>query len=61
MKTMYDCTINELRESGYAVVIFTPSELDGADPVKVEDGLVEAAWDIIKVNTAWEQHNLKKV
>ena len=51
---MYECTINELRESGYAVVIFAPSELDGADPVKVEDGLIEAGWDIV-------QANLKKV
>lgn len=50
MKTMYEMTINELRESGYAVVIFTPSELNGANPEKVEDSLIETAWDIIKIH-----------
>ena len=50
MKTMYEMTINELRESGYAVVIFTPSELNGANPEKVEDSLIETAWDIISIN-----------
>jgi hypothetical protein len=50
MKSMYELTIQELREAGYAVVIFTPSELEGADPQKVEDSLVETAWDIIKIH-----------
>lgn len=48
---MYEMTVNELRESGYAVVLFTPSELDGANPVKVEDSLIETAWDIISIHS----------
>lgn len=50
MKTMYEMTINELRESGYAVVIFTPEELEGADPERVEDNLISSGWDIISIH-----------
>ena len=53
MKSMYECTVNELRESGYAVVLFTPSELNGADPEKVEDSLTETAWDIIGIHAEY--------
>jgi hypothetical protein len=35
-------TVKELREEGYAVVMFSPDELQGADRVKVEEGLVQA-------------------
>lgn len=45
---MHEKTIEQLREDGYAVVIFTPEELSGADPERVEDCLVEAGWDIIR-------------
>lgn len=36
--------IGELRDSGYAVVIFTPDELGDADPENLEDILVERGW-----------------
>ena len=49
-KSMHECTIEELREAGYAVVIFTPEELDGADPDKVEDNLVSTGFDIISIH-----------
>jgi hypothetical protein len=39
--------IEELRDLGYAVCIFTPEELKGAKPHKVEDELVSAGWEII--------------
>ena len=39
--------IEELRAKGYAVVIFNPDELDGADPEKVQDYLVGSGWTII--------------
>ena len=39
--------IRELRDLGYAICIFTPEELRGAKPHKVEDELVSAGWDII--------------
>ena len=50
MKTMYECTIDELRDAGYAIVIFTPEELEGADPDKVEENLVSTGWDIISIH-----------
>ena len=50
MKSMHDSTINELRDAGYAVVIFTPEELNGADPERVEDNLVSTGWDIISIH-----------
>ena len=37
----------ELREQGCAVICFTPDELRGADPLDVEDRLVELGWDVI--------------
>lgn len=46
--------IRELRDLGYAVCIFTPEELNGAKPHKVEDELVSAGWDIID-NLATEE------
>ncbi len=48
MKTIYECSIDQLRDEGYAVVLFTPSELDGVDQDKVEDKLFEAGWEIIR-------------
>ena len=48
MKTIDECSIDQLRFDGYAVVVFTPSELDGADPDKVENKLFEAGWKIIR-------------
>jgi hypothetical protein len=42
-------TVDELRSQGYAVVIFSPDELRGAEPHSVENSLIESAWDIISV------------
>lgn len=39
--------IEELRTLGYAVVLFTPEELEEADAGRVEDRLVEVGWDVI--------------
>ena len=39
--------INELKNQGYAVVLFTPEELDGAEADRVEDRLIELGWDVI--------------
>lgn len=47
---MYDNereTINALRERGFAVTIFTPEELRGADPGNVEADMVARGWDSI--------------
>ncbi len=39
--------IKSLREKGYAVCVFSPEELRGANVDDVEDGLVTAGWDVI--------------
>jgi hypothetical protein len=48
MKTFYECSIDQLRDEGYAVVIFTPEELNGANPDEVENSLVEVGREIIR-------------
>lgn len=40
--------LRSLRKQGYAVTIFDPEELNGADPRKVEEQLGEAGYDIIQ-------------
>jgi len=39
--------ISMLRGEGYAVVIFTPDELDGAPPGIVESVMIVRGWDAI--------------
>ena len=57
---MYECTIDELRDSGYAIVLFTPDELEGAAPDRVEESLIEAAWDIIKIHAEQSQEEKRQ-
>lgn len=40
-------TVSELINEGYAVVLITPKELRGADPIKVEDRLIAHSVDVI--------------
>lgn len=40
--------LDQLRREGYAVCVFTPEELAGAAPIKVEDRLCEEGWTIIE-------------
>lgn len=42
-----DDFLTKMREMGYAVVAFSPEELEGADPDKVSDRLIELGWDVI--------------
>ena len=37
----------KLQSFGYAIVVFSPEELEGANPCLVEDRLIETGWDII--------------
>ena len=37
----------EVRSEGFAVVIFNPEELRGANQNQVEDRLIELGWDVI--------------
>lgn len=39
--------LHSLRERGFAVVVFTPEELRGADVDRVQDRLIEQGWDVI--------------
>lgn len=39
--------VDSLRTHGYAVVVFSPDELDGAEPTRVSDRLIELGWDVI--------------
>ena len=39
-----------LRERGFAVAAFTPSELRGADSGDIEDAMVQMGWDAIDMN-----------
>lgn len=40
--------INDLRDHGYAVVVFSPDELDGCPACDLEGSLVEYAWEAIE-------------
>ena len=39
--------VGALRGAGWAVVIFNPDELRGANPERVQDRLVELGWEVI--------------
>jgi hypothetical protein len=47
MKDVAAMTVSELRDSGYAVAVFTPDELRGAEPDEVADIMVERGWNAI--------------
>ena len=40
--------VQNLREQGYAVIVWSPEELKGASPKKVEDRSIELGWDVIE-------------
>jgi predicted CoA-binding protein len=44
---MLNKTIKELKDEGYAVVLFNPEELEGAESDRVEDRLIELGWEVI--------------
>lgn len=41
------CSVENLKNLGYAIVLISPDELQGAESEKVEDRLIELSWDII--------------
>ena len=41
-------TIQQLREEGYAIILWTPEEIEGVAPKHVEDRSVELGWEIIE-------------
>ena len=40
--------LKELSVRGYAVVVFTPDELEGASQEQVEERMIERGWDAIE-------------
>lgn len=40
--------LNNLADKGYAVVVFTPQELEGVRAKYVEDRMVEVGWEVIE-------------
>ncbi len=40
--------LRELRNRGYAVIIWTPDELKGVNPIRVEDRYIELGHQIIE-------------
>lgn len=44
IKQISEMTVAELRDAGFAVVIFTTDELRGASVGRVEDRLIELGW-----------------
>lgn len=43
-------TVSHLRDLDYAVVVFTPDEVDGVDIDHLEEALVCRGWDYIDMN-----------
>lgn len=47
MKPEFMNAIAQLRQEGYAVIVWTPDELGTAPARRVEDRSVELGWDVI--------------
>jgi ATP-dependent Clp protease adapter protein ClpS len=39
--------MNRLHAAGYAVIVWTPDELEGVDPDEVEERSIEFGWAVI--------------
>lgn len=49
---------NMLRGRGFAVVVFSPDELEHADASRVEDVMIDRAWGMIDyLNSEWRDAN----
>ena len=48
MKDEWLKVLREMYAEGWAVAVFTPSELDGVPQEKVQDSMIEAGWDCIE-------------
>lgn len=47
--------IRQLRDEGYAVIVWTPEELGDADPSHVEDRSIELGHDVIDILQSHEE------
>jgi hypothetical protein len=48
-------TIQDMRQDGYAVVVWNPDELRGVDPTRVEDHMIEKGGDYIEMRSPAEE------
>lgn len=47
LKPEWQKVVDDMRAEGYAVIVWTPHELNGADPSTIEDRSVSFGWDVI--------------
>lgn len=47
IRTQWLITMKEMFHAGWAVVVWSPEELQGADPGLVQDRLIELGYDVI--------------
>ena len=47
MSSLSDKTVKQLRDEGYAVIIWTPKELDDCPPVHMEDLSIARGWVVL--------------
>lgn len=50
-----DNALQTLRDAGFAVAAFSPTELRGVKAHRVEDGMVEAGWEVIDILAGEEE------
>jgi hypothetical protein len=50
MYSTYQKSITELRECGFAVVVFSPTELEGMNNIDIEDEMCTAALHLIDIS-----------
>ena len=49
---LYDKTVQDLRDEGYAVILWTPEELGDCSTDTIEDRSIEHGWVIIELMNA---------
>jgi hypothetical protein len=47
MDELLKMTVQELKDAGYAIVLWTPKELNGISPENMESQLISEGWDYI--------------
>lgn len=47
IKSEWLATLGQMTHEGWAVVVWSPEELQGADPGLVQDRLIELGYDVI--------------
>jgi hypothetical protein len=48
----FERAVQKMQSFGYAIVVFSPEELEGADPTRVEDLMIERGWEVVSSFTS---------